>query len=64
MKEFVYRILELDKYEYGIIVNVLNDARNNLIKKSKSTEYIDELLLKILDAPEKKKVLKLARKEL
>lgn len=47
------KILELDKYEYGIVVNALNQLRNNLIKEEESTDVINELLLKVIDAPEK-----------
>ena len=34
------KILELDKYEYGIVVNALNQLRNNLIKEEESTDVI------------------------
>ena len=54
MKEYQI-ILELNKYEKGILINALNEFRNSLINRQKDTENIDELLLKILDAPEKKR---------
>lgn len=54
MKE-VIKILELDKYEMGIIINALNDLRNKLIREQRDTDAVDEVLLKALDAPEKKK---------
>lgn len=54
MKE-VIKILELDKYELGIIINALNELRNKLIQEQKETDAIDEVLLKTLDAPEKKR---------
>lgn len=54
MKES-FKILELDKYELGIIINALNDLRNKLIHDQKDTMVIDEVLLKVLDAPEKKR---------
>lgn len=54
MKEV--RVLELDKYEYGIIVNALNEFRNNLIKEKRETSIVDELLLKILETPLKKRM--------
>lgn len=54
MKE-VIKILELDKYELGIVINALNELRNKLIQKQKDTDAIDEVLLKTLDAPEKKR---------
>ena len=51
----VYKILELDKYELGIIINALNEFRNKLIKEQNETDFVDEVLLKVLDAPEKKR---------
>ena len=54
MKEKV-KVLELDKYEIGIIINALNDLRNKLIQQQRDTDAVDEVLLKTLDAPEKKK---------
>jgi len=54
MKEVV-KILELDKYELGIIINALNELRNRLIQEQRETDAVDEVLLKALDAPEKKR---------
>lgn len=51
----IYKILELDKYEIGIIINALNEFRNKLIREQHETDYVDEVLLKVLDAPEKKR---------
>ena len=56
MKE-VYKILELDKYELGIIINALNELRTKLIQEQRDTDAVDEVLLKALYAPEKKKIL-------
>ncbi len=50
-----YKILELDKYELGIIINALNELRNKLIQEQRETDAVDEVLLKVLDAPEKKR---------
>lgn len=54
MKE-ILKIIELDKYELGIVINSLNDMRNKLINDQKDTDLLDEVLLKVLDAPEKKR---------
>ena len=51
----VFKILELDKYELGIIINALNELRNKLIQEQRETDAVDEVLLKVLDAPEKKR---------
>ena len=48
------RVLSLDQYQHGVIVNVLNDKRNDLIKEKRPTDIVDEVLLKALDAPRKK----------
>ncbi len=56
MKEEI-KVLELDKYELGILINALNEFRNKMIKEGKDTEYVDEVLLRAIDAQPKKKVL-------
>ena len=48
------RVLTLDNYEYGVVVNALNELRNDLIKEERPTDAVDELLLKAIDAPSKK----------
>jgi hypothetical protein len=48
------RVLTLDNYEYGVVVNALNELRNDLIKADKPTDAVDELLLKAIDAPTRK----------
>ena len=53
MKEIV-KLIELDSYEHGILINALNELRNINIAKHNDTYVIDELLLKIIDAPTKK----------
>ena len=47
------RILKLDEYEHGIIVNALVDMRNDLIGEKRSHDAVDEVILKVVDAPEK-----------
>ena len=51
----VFKILELDKYELGIIINALNELRTKVIQEQRDTDAVDEVLLKALDAPEKKR---------
>ena len=38
----------------GVVVNALNEMRNDLIKEERPTDAVDELLLKTIDAPTKK----------
>ena len=56
MKEEI-KVLELDKYELGILINALNEFRNKMIKEGKDTEYVDEVLLRAKKKKQKKKVL-------
>ena len=48
------RVLELDRYEHGVVINALNEMRNDLIGESRPTDIVDELLLKTIDALTKK----------
>lgn len=54
MKE-VCKVVEFDKFELGIIINALNDLRTKLINETKDAIDVDRLILKVLDAPEKKR---------
>ncbi len=46
--------IALDDYERGTIINCLNEKRNKLIAYGKYTDAVDEVLLKILNAKQKK----------
>ena len=46
--------IALDDFERRVVVNCLNEMRNNLIAKGKYTDAVDEVLLKIIDAKQKK----------
>ena len=48
------RVLELDRYEHGVVINALNEMRNDLIGEDRPTDIVDEILLKAIDAPTKK----------
>ena len=48
------RVLTLDKYEHGVVVNALNEMRNDILEEQRSTDIVDEVLLKAIDAPTKK----------
>lgn len=45
------RILELDRYEHSMLIHSLNEQRNQMIKAQEPTDAVDEILLKIIDAP-------------
>lgn len=53
MKEGI-KVIEFDKYEIGIILNALTEFKNYISKTDINTESINEIILKIIDAPEKK----------
>lgn len=46
--------IALDDFEHRIVVDCMNEMRNNLIADSKYTDVVDEVLLKIIDAKQKK----------
>ena len=50
------RTINLDKYDYRLILNALNEFRNKLIAEDRDTTVVDELLLKVLDTPLKKRM--------
>ncbi len=47
-------LIKLDPYEHGHLFQVLNEKRNQMIQNQEDTENIDELLLRVIDAKEKK----------
>lgn len=48
------RYIALDDFERRIVVDCMNEMRNKLIADSKYTDAVDEVLLKIIDAKQKK----------
>ena len=44
----------LDDYEHGVVIRSLNDERNSVMEKGKTTDAVDELIVKIGTAPKKK----------
>ena len=46
--------IALDDFERQVVVNCLNEMRNSLIANGKYTDAVDEILLKIIDAKQKK----------
>ena len=47
-------VLTLDSYEHGIMIRALNELRNDLLEEERPTGIVDEVLLKVIDAPAKK----------
>lgn len=48
------RVIEVDDYQHGLIINSLNDKRNELVELGRNTEFVDETLIEVMDAPTKK----------
>ena len=49
------KVITLDDFEQRLMVSGLMDFRNDLLKEEKPTEDINDLILKVIDAPTKKK---------
>lgn len=53
------RTITLDKYDYKLIINALNEFRNVKLQENIDTEIIDKLIMNLLHAPTNKKSLSL-----
>lgn len=53
MKERQY-FVALDDYEHGVVIRSLNDMKTELKGEGKSTDAVDDLIIKIGNAPNKK----------
>lgn len=51
------RVLTVNNYEYNLLLNALNEYRNKLLREEKSTAIVNEVLLRLIDAPLKKKTI-------
>lgn len=46
--------VELDDYEHGIVIDSLNEKKKDLKEEGKSTDAVDDLIIKVGLAPQKK----------
>lgn len=53
MRNSKYYIV-IDEYERRIIINSLNNLRNKLIADGRYTDAVDDVLVKVVNAPIKK----------
>ena len=51
----VKRVIEVSDYEHRVMMEALNDRRNDFISDNKPSEDVSDLLLKVIDAPSKRK---------
>lgn len=42
------KILQLDKYEFGVVFHSLKDKRNQMLKENLPTEDVDNVLMKVI----------------
>ena len=47
-------VVTLDDFDQRLLVSGLADFRNDLIRDEKPTEDVDDLILKVIDAPTQK----------
>jgi hypothetical protein len=47
-------VVTLDNFEQRLMVSGLADFRNGLIREDKPTEAVDDLIIKVIDAPTEK----------
>ena len=52
MKEERYHIA-LDDYEHGVVIRALNDTKTEMMNEGKSTDAVDDLIIKVGYAPKK-----------
>lgn len=51
MERQEHRVLTLTSLEHSMVIRALNDMRNDLLQKQHSTDLVDDVLLKAIDAP-------------
>ena len=56
------RVIVVDPDEHRLMVKGLNEFRTKLNNEGRPTEEVSELLLKVIDAPTKKKMRRIAQK--
>ena len=55
------RTIIVDKYDYKLMLNALNEFRNAKLQQNIDTEIIDKLIINLLNAPKNKKNLSLSK---
>ena len=48
------RVVTLNSFEQRLMVQGLNDFRNDALRDGKPTEDVDNLIIKVIDAPTKR----------
>ena len=55
------RTITVDKYDYKLMLNALNEFRNAKLQQNIDTEIIDKLIINLLNGPKNKKTLSLSK---
>ncbi len=50
------KLLTLDRYEHGLLIRALYEEWQRMQAEEKPTEDIEDLILKVIDAPAKKQL--------
>lgn len=45
------RVITVDSFEHDLLINGFNEFRNKLLEEEKPLEDVDNLLIKIIEAP-------------
>ena len=48
------KVIEVDGFQHRVMMEALADRRNDFIAANKPTDDVNEVLLKVIDAPTKK----------
>lgn len=56
MQNTSFKEVKIDGYEYSLLLQLLNASRTYLISQEQPTDEIDELIIKLIDSKEKKKI--------
>lgn len=49
------KLLTLDRYEHGLLVRALYEEWHRMLEREEPTEDMEDLILKVIDAPAKKR---------
>ncbi len=48
------RIIEVDEQQRRLIIGTLNEKRNAMVEQRQDTDFVDETMLAVIDAPTKR----------
>ena len=61
MEDTKYKEIKIDRFQYGLLLHLLNEERNLRIKEGKPTDDLDIIIIKLIDSKERKSLF--AKKE-